>query len=72
MSRCEITDEDIKELVAHPWPSLESIWLSYNQFGAKAMTYIADHDWPRLVSIHLSTPTLIHAATSFIAKVLKI
>jgi hypothetical protein len=41
-------------LVTHSWDGLESLWLSYNSFGPKAVTHIANHKWPKLISLHLS------------------
>ena len=54
LTDCNITDDDVKELVALPWDNLESIWISYNKIGIKGVNCFISHKWPKLVSLHIS------------------
>ena len=54
MTGCQLTDEDMGNLVQCPWNKLVSIWISYNSFGLKGIEHINSHKWPSLISLHLS------------------
>lgn len=46
--KCGLVEEDIEEIVTHPWDRLESLWLSYNHFGVKGIKTLSSKDWPKL------------------------
>ena len=54
LTDCQLTDEDLRELVSLPWENLQSIWISYNKISAKGVQYLTEHKWPQLTSLHLS------------------
>lgn len=48
LGKCGLVEEDIEEIVTHPWDKLESLWLSYNHFGVKGIKTLSSKDWPKL------------------------
>ena len=65
LTDCNITDDDVKELVALPWDNLESIWISYNKIGIKGVNCFISHKWPKLVSLHFSNSLFIKVVILF-------
>lgn len=56
LTGCDLHEQDIQDLTSRPWNNLESIWISYNNFGLKGVELIVACQWPKLISLHLSTP----------------
>ena len=69
--KCDLSDNDIADLIEHPWDNLESLWLSYNHIGPKGINHLISHKWPKLISLHLSTPFMTQAETSSTIKASK-
>lgn len=63
--KCDLSDNDIADLVEQPWDNLESLWLSYNHIGPKGIKHLISHKWPKLTSLHLSTSSPTQVETYF-------